>query len=428
MGKEARVAGLSRGKWGSLWSAHQIGDDGPNAANLSTRHLTRTPISHPCLRLSYFFPPMRPNPLLLSLFLLSSITLAKAQDPVPAPPAAAAGTAGKVRVVTRNLEPFSFENDGKRVGFAMELWDELARTTGMDYEVQVVGTAQEIIDAIQNQKADVGVGAISVTSKREEIIDFSQPFYESGLQILVAGGSGTYADQIFGLIKNLFNLKLIGAFLLLLVTMLIISHLVWRCEHRVNGDQWPEDYKAGLWESFWWTISTLLVGGADNKGPVGVGGRIIAIVWMLLSIVLVSLLTASFTTTLTVNSLKGDINGPSDLPGRAVATVKGSTTETWLTAKGAKVAPFTTVAECIAALKSGEAQAVVYDAPILQYETTKTNDATLQMVGPIFEKQNYAFALQQNTTLRERLNQALLLLNEEGVGSTLREKYFGETE
>jgi polar amino acid transport system substrate-binding protein len=310
----------------------------------------------------------------------------------------------------------------------MELWDELARATGIDYEIQVVGTAQEIIEAIQNQKRmSAWERSASRRNARRSSIS-RKPFYESGLQILVAGGSESYANQIFGLMKNLFNLKLIGAFLLLLVTILIISYLVWRCEHKVNTDQWPEDYKAGLWESFWWTISTLLVGGADNKGPVGVGGRIIAIVWMLLSIVLVSLLTASFTTTLTVNSLKGEINGPGDLPGRAVATVKGSTTETWLTGKGAKVAPFTTVAECIAALKSGEVKAVVYDAPILQYETTKTNDATLQMVGPVFEKQNYAFALQQNTTLRERLNQALLLLNEEGVGSTLREKYFGETE
>lgn len=103
----------------------------------------------------------------------------------------------------------------------------------------------------------------------------------------------------------------------------------------------------------WWTLSTLLVGGADNKGPVGVGGRIVAIVWMLLSIVLVSLLTASFTTTLTINTLKGDINGPGDLPGRKVATVKGSTTESWLTTQGATAVPFDDVTACITALRDG---------------------------------------------------------------------------
>jgi len=28
---------------------------------------------------------------------------------------------------------------------------------------------------------------------------------------------------------------------------------------------WPKDYKKRMWESLWWTVSTLLVGGADNK-------------------------------------------------------------------------------------------------------------------------------------------------------------------
>jgi polar amino acid transport system substrate-binding protein len=340
--------------------------------------------------------------------------------------ASAQAAGGKVRMVTRNLEPFSFEKDGRRLGYAAELWDQLSREAGIEYEVQVVSTAQEIIDALKNKTADVGVGAISVTSKREEIIDFSQPFYESGLQVLVAGSSGSFADNIVQLISNLFSLELIGMFLLLIVTMFIISHLVWRFEHKVNDDQWPQDYKSGIWESFWWTLSTLLVGGADNKGPVGVGGRIVAIIWMLLSIVLVSLLTASFTTTLTINTLKGDINGPGDLPGRKVATVKGSTTETWLNAKGAKVVPFADPSACVVALRQGDVQAVVYDAPILQYEAAKLNDDKLQMVGPVFERQNYAFGLQQDSPLRERLNQAILALHERGVGTELRKKYFGE--
>ncbi len=362
--------------------------------------------------------------ILSTVSLLSLVPGAAAQAPAVVPTATSPGA--KIRVVTRNLEPFSFEKDGRRVGYAAELWDQLARETKLDYEVKVVNTAAEIIEELKNKTADVGVGAISVNAKREEVIDFTQPFYDSGLQVLVNGGSGSFADSIFSLIGNLFNIELIGAFALLLVAMLVISHLVWRFEHPLNGDQWPEDYKKGMLESFWWTISTLLVGGADNKGPVGVGGRIVAIVWMLLSIVLVSLLTASFTTTLTVNTLKGDINGPGDLPGRKVATVKGSTAETWLNVKGAKVVQFANVTECVLALKKSDVDAVVYDAPVLQYEAGKLNDEKLQMVGPVFEKQYYAFALQQDSALRESLSQGLLKLTEQGVGNELRKKYFGE--
>lgn len=333
--------------------------------------------------------------------------------------------AEKIRVVTRNIEPFSFEQDGRRVGYAMELWDQIAREAGIEYDVQTVGTAQEMIDALKNKTADAGVGALSVTAKREADIDFSQPFYESGLQVLASGSSGSFADNVRQLIANLFNWQLIGMFLLLILTMFGISHLVWLCEHRVNEDMWPKDYKKGMWESFWWTISTLLVGGADNKGPVGVGGRIVAIAWMLLSIVLVSLLTASFTTTLTINTLKGDINGPGDLPGRDVATIKGSTSEIWLNTKGAKVQSFATVAESIAALKADRVKAVVYDSPMLQYAMNNAQDAKLQLVGPIFDRQNYSIALQQDSPLRERINRALLSVNERGAGLELRKKWFG---
>ncbi|CAN5910956.1 transporter substrate-binding domain-containing protein [soil metagenome] len=333
--------------------------------------------------------------------------------------------AEKIHVVTRNIEPFSFEQDGRRVGYAMELWDQIAREAGLEYDVETVGTAQEMIDALKSKAADAGVGALSVTAKREADIDFSQPFYESGLQVLTSGSSGSFVDNIGQLVANLFNWQLIGMFLLLVLTMFGISHLVWLCEHKVNEDMWPKDYKRGLWESFWWTISTLLVGGADNKGPIGVGGRIVAIAWMLLSIVLVSLLTASFTTTLTINTLKGDINGPADLPGREVATLKGSTSEIWLTNKGAKVETFANVAESIAALKAGKVKAVVYDTPMLQYAVNNAGDEKLQLVGPIFDRQNYAIAIQQDSALRERINRALLALNERGVGLELRKKWFG---
>lgn len=363
----------------------------------------------------------------LLFFCLAFISLL---TPVSAQNAAAPATPQKIRVVTRNVEPFSFEQDGKRVGFAMELWENVARESGFQYEVQVVGTPQEMIDALVNKTADAGVGALSVTSKREEIIDFSQPFYESGFQILVSGTTATLTDTIVSLVAGLLNWKLIGMFMLLVFTMLVISHLVWMCEHRINEEMWPKNYIAGMWESFWWTISTLLVGGADNKGPIGVGGRIVAILWMLLSIVLVSLLTASFTTTMTVNTLKGGINGPQDLPDKKVATIGGSSSEKWLNDRPADrkstVVPFKTLTECIEALKKKDVEAVVYDAPMLQYALQKNPDEKLQLVEGIFVPSNYAIAFQQDSPLREKVNQALLSLYEGGIRDKLKDEWFGK--
>ena len=207
--------------------------------------------------------------------------------------------------------------------------------------------------------------------------------------------------------------------------IVLISHLVWKYEHKKNPEMWPVNYKSGLWESFWWSISILLVGGADNKGPISVGGRLVAILWMILSIVFLSFVTASFTATMTLKSLKSEINGPNDLHGKNVATVKSSTSEVWLNDKGIIVSSYNDIEECIKALKQKKVQAIVYDAPILNYYSYKLKDNTITIAGPIFNRQNYAFALPENSNLREKINRVLLLLNENGFCKDLKIKWFG---
>src|SRR5258708_3885616 len=91
-----------------------------------------------------------------------------------------AARAEKARVVTRQVEPFAFEKDGRLTGFSIELWQELARRTGLEYDMQTVGTPGQMIDALKNNQADVAISALSITSEREAAIDFTQPFYESG--------------------------------------------------------------------------------------------------------------------------------------------------------------------------------------------------------------------------------------------------------
>jgi ABC-type amino acid transport substrate-binding protein len=335
-------------------------------------------------------------------------------------------SAQTIHVVTRNVEPFSFEQDGKRTGFAMQLWDSLAKELNVQYDVKVVGSAKEMVEAVQNKTADVGVGALSITAEREKIIDFTQPFFSGGQQIVVPhAGDSSSMGAIWSVVASVLNWKFVGSFALLIFVMLVISHLVWMFEHKVNEDMWPKSYIAGMWESFWWSISTLLVGGADNKGPIGVGGRLVAIAWMLLSIVLVSLLTASFASTLTVNTLQGDIKGPNDLKGKAVATVAGSASVGILNALSAHVQQFETARLALDALKAGKVKAVVYDAPMLKFLLNDEAYATLGTVGSEFDVSNYGFALQQDSTIRERLNQALLTLSEDGTTEKLREHYFG---
>jgi ABC-type amino acid transport substrate-binding protein len=331
----------------------------------------------------------------------------------------------KLRVVTKPVQPFSFTENGKLMGFSIDLWEAVAKEAGFQFETRNVETVPQMLDALKTRQADVAIAAISITAERHASMDFSQPYYDSGLQILVvtnAERSGNLASNLSRQFVNWNTIKVVG---LVFLVMFVISHLVWWFERRRNPEMYPELYAPGVWESFWWTISMLCTGGCEAKGPMGVPARLVAILWMLISIVLIAYFTAAVTTEMTVKSLAGDIGAPGDLPGVKVGTIAGSTAETWLRNNKAKVSPYPDVPSAIAALNSGDIKAVVYDAPVLRYYLSKRIGSRLRLVGPTFEKQFYGIGLQQESPLRLPINRALLALNERGFMEELQKKWFG---
>lgn len=334
-------------------------------------------------------------------------------------------TQQKIRVVTKPVEPFSFSEGGKLMGFSIDLWEAVAKEAALDFEIRNVETVPQMLDALKTRQADVAIAAISITAERHAAMDFSQPFYDSGLQILVSSKverSGGLGGNLARQFLNWNTAKVLG---LVLLTMFLISHLVWWFERRRNPEMYPEPYGPGVWESFWWTISMLCTGGCEAKGPMGVPARLVAILWMVVSIVLIAYFTAAVTTEMTVKSLAGDIGGPGDLPGVKVATIAGSTAETWLRKNKAKLSSYPDVASAVGALNAGEVKAVVYDAPVLRYYLSKKIGTRLRLVGPMFERQSYGIGLQQESPLRLPINRALLALNERGFMDELQKKWFG---
>src|SRR3954464_12487507 len=133
----------------------------------------------------------------------------------------------KLRVITKPVEPFSFTEAGKLGGFSIDLWEALAKEAGFQFEMKNVETAPQMLDALKNKQADVAIAAISITSERHLTMDFSQPYYDSGLQILVAPNaarSGSVADNLARQFLNWSSFRVVG---LVLLVMFVISHLVW---------------------------------------------------------------------------------------------------------------------------------------------------------------------------------------------------------
>lgn len=167
-------------------------------------------------------------------------------------------------------------------------------------------------------------------------------------------------------------------------------------------------------------------GGAD-KMPRSIAGRIGAIIWIITGIILISLFTANLTAQNTVQQLQSNISGVQDLPGKRIATVANTTAAQYLDGERLIYVPVQSIEEAYQLLQDNRVDAVVYDAPVLQYYANTEGKGRVSVVGSLFERQDYGIALPTNSPNREQIDRALLAIFEDGFYDDLYRKWFGST-
>lgn len=333
----------------------------------------------------------------------------------------------KLRVAaSKDAAPFSFMNEkGEVTGIAIEIWEKIAQQLKLSYEIKTSSLKQRLRDARDN-KIDLAISATTINSTREAFVDFSHPFYETGLGIAVnKSHQGVTLGSLFSALINKRTFLSLGLLILVLFTF---GFLAWLFEHKKNPEQYRTSPGQGIWDGFWWSAVTLATVGYGDKAPKTFMGRVIGLIWMLCSVVILAFLTASIASILTVSSLQSKINGLKDLRNSTLVTgtYQGTTGETFLKKQGIRHQTFKNIQEGLEALSKQEIDAFVYDRPLMQYIIRKQFSDTLFVTKSTFAKQRYGFVFQQGSPLREEFNKALLkILEDESYWKNLKQKYLG---
>ena len=321
-------------------------------------------------------------------------------------PETRAQQAAKKRLIvgTRHAPPFAIHNeDGTWKGIVIELWRRIADELNLDYEFQERGL-KELLTGLEDGTLDAAVASLTVTAEREERVDFTHPFYTSGLGIAVPGETTSGWANV---VKRVASFDLIKVLVALAVLLLLVGFVVWIFERRRNVEQFG-GAAGGIWSGFWWSAVTMTTVGYGDKAPRTVGGRVVALLWMFASILIISSFTAAIASALTISQLESGVRGPEDLPGLKIATVPGSTSETYLRRRRLVMRSYQSPLDGLNAVVAGEVDAEVYDAPILRYLTAQEIEKNVHVLPRTFETQNYAIGLRPNSELREDINRVLL--------------------
>ncbi|MGG2067387.1 ABC transporter substrate-binding protein [Bacillus sp. S14(2024)] len=82
-------------------------------------------------------------------------------------------------------KPFNYKENGKLVGFDVEIGEALAKKMNMK-AVPVTNPWETLIQGLQAKKYDVILGSMAITEDRLKAVNFTNPYYRSGAQIFVS--------------------------------------------------------------------------------------------------------------------------------------------------------------------------------------------------------------------------------------------------
>ena len=93
--------------------------------------------------------------------------------------------------------PFESVEGGDEVGFDVDLTEEIASRLGLEVE-WVTADFDTIFTAVAGGQFDMVAAASTITPEREEVVDFSDPYYNSRQALTAVSGSGIASTDDIG--------------------------------------------------------------------------------------------------------------------------------------------------------------------------------------------------------------------------------------
>jgi glutamine transport system substrate-binding protein len=87
--------------------------------------------------------------------------------------------------IESNFRPFTYTESGEPKGFEVELWEAMAKKANIKYELVPVEVA-EMSKSLKSGDVDLAIAGMTVNKARKDALDFSDPYFQTGLVLVVS--------------------------------------------------------------------------------------------------------------------------------------------------------------------------------------------------------------------------------------------------
>ena len=347
--------------------------------------------------------------ILLMIIVISTISL-KAEDE-------------ELSVGVTDSPPFIIIENDEISGLTIDLWNVISDSLNVNYHF-VQTDYEKVVANISEGEINISIAPMAISSSHADSTFLTQPFYITSMCVAVENHD---ESGFVTIVKNLFSLSFLKTIGLLLLINFSIGTLIWLAERKNNPAF--SDKINGIVDGFWWSWVTMTTVGYGDKSPQSKNGKILATIWMLVAILIISGFTATISSELTTKRLQNNVSNFQDLHKMKVGCLEGRNTAIYLNYKHIKYKKYLSFEEAFDALEKGDINALVDDGATLSYYFKKKEKYLTKNITLIElpnNKEYYCFMSSQ-PYLVNKINPYLLsFLESEDWNKLLRKYGLGE--
>ncbi|XP_049610023.1 probable glutamate receptor [Syngnathus scovelli] len=353
----------------------------------------------------------------------------------------AAGTK-ELSITTIKQDPYAMSkgSGGELEGYCIDMISELSHMLGFRYKLHVVkdnrygamdssGNWNGMIGEIIRGEADLAVAPLTVTSIREQYVDMTTPFMQTGISFILQKD-----EHPFSLLAPFSIETWVGILIAFMLTGLCIFLV-----GRISPTEWAEpdtdQHQFTLLHSYWYIIGALTLQGAGPH-PKAVSGKLVSAIWWLFAILLLACYLANFNSALQLDKEHNSIKTFEDLANQDkidFGTVENGSTMRFF--KDSKIAVYRRIYQQMERKKSY--------VPNMEEGVRRAREGNYALIGEtvsldldvarhceltrsedVISMRAYSIAARQGSPLIKNLTMAIRQLSESGELSYLRDKWW----
>lgn len=307
-----------------------------------------------------------------------------------------------IKVGLTHLPPYAIKGaEGNWTGMSVELWRNLAEGEQLRYELVELDSGDNLVSAVASGQIDVAL-TTDLSTPEVDSVSFMQHHH-----LTTVGYAQPPSKGIIKILSTLLSKQFWMIVLYLSLLLLVVGTIIYFIERNTNEDQFGGDRSLleGIGSGFWWAGVTMTTIGYGDKAPASLGGRVVAMLWMLVAMAVSASLTASI---VSAANQKNTISFPDDLQESKLAVIKESPTADFFKQKDYSFTTVANAAEGIKMMNDGKADFVIADATALRYTVNNTTGLDAKVTGTNESPVAYALAVRNSSGLSDRLNNRLV--------------------